>query len=158
MAYMSKHPRAFEEAVRLMLTNKKPVAWRAVWIVGSCMGANDPRVRKHSKKLISLLPACSDGHQRELLKVIEKAGIQKNLEGMLFDQCMSIWEKTGKQSSVRITALHVMAKIAERHPDLKKEIAGLVTSHYTDSLSPAIRKTAVRIAKQLQNADSTIYE
>jgi hypothetical protein len=72
---MEKHEGSFEEALRILFSKKLPAAWRAAWIVESCMEDNDARVKKHVQKIIRLLPLCRDGHQRELLKVLQKIDV-----------------------------------------------------------------------------------
>ncbi len=44
----------------------------------------------------------------------------------LFDICMNIWEQINKSLSVRINALKLIIKIANKHPELKHEISFLV--------------------------------
>jgi hypothetical protein len=66
-------------------------------------------------------------------------------EGKLFDICVNIWEKIGKQPSVRYNAFKLIVKIVRNHPDLSKEIIFLTESHYTDSLSDTVKKSIFKM-------------
>ena len=119
-------------------------------MVGSCMEENDKRVRKHVKKLIDLLFVTKGGEQRELLKIIYQMKISNSLEGLLFDHCIVMWMDIKQQSSVRFYAFKMLCKIAEEHPDLNKEVLGLLNLPHAGSLTPAIRKSVMKLAKELE--------
>ena len=70
IAYMETHPEAYEEAVQLAISDKQPYAWRAAWLLWSCLEENDRRVQKHVKEIVKSVKSKNDGHQRELLKIL----------------------------------------------------------------------------------------
>jgi len=71
-------------------------------------------------------------------------------EGKLFDICVNVWEKIGKQPSVRHNAFKLMIKIIKNHPELSKEMAFLTESQYMDSLSDAVKKSVFRMIAGLK--------
>jgi len=147
IAYMAAHPDAFQEAVQLAVSDKQPYAWRAAWLLWSCMNENDDRIKGHIKNIISTLKTKNDDHQRELLKILLNMELNEKTEGYLFDFCISVWEKINKKPSVRFTAFKVILKIARNHPDLSQEITFLTQSQYLDSLSPAAQKSIIKMLK-----------
>lgn len=147
ISFLKSNPKAFEEAIKLAMTDKQPFAWRSAWLLWSCMEVNDKRIRKHIKSIIDSIETKKDGHQRELLKILSKMEIKKDYEGYLFDLCMDLWEQIDKDPSVRMTALKVMIKIANKHPQIANEIKFLLQDHYLDTLSPGVRKAITRIEK-----------
>jgi hypothetical protein len=145
MQHLASYPHDFEEAIHLAISNKQPYSWRAAWLLWSCMEENDRRIRKYIPEIIGFLNSCHDGHQRELIKILYLMEIDEDHEGMLFDFCMGIWEKLNKQPSVRYNALRMIVKIAEKYPDLYREIAFLTESHYLETLSPGVRRGIIKM-------------
>jgi len=143
--FINKHPEAFDEAVRLALTNKQPYAWRAAWLLWSCMCENDKRIAPYVTDIVNALNGKNDGHQRELLKILYLMDIDDTHEGFLFDLCVGIWEKINKQPSVRINALKIVIKIAQKHLELYNEISFLTQSHYVETLSPGVKNAVERL-------------
>lgn len=150
IAYVAAHPESFEEAIQLAISDKQPYSWRAAWLLWSCMTKNDKRIQKYIKEIITVLPKRKDNQKRELLKIIEQLELKEAYEGILFDYCVSIWEKTDKQPSVRFNAFKILAKIAKKHPELLKEISSLTENQYTESLSPGVIKSVTKIISDVK--------
>lgn len=152
ISYMESHTEDFEEAIKLAISNKLRYSWRAAWLLWSCMKENDLRVRKYLKKIIDVLETKKDNHQRELLKILLLMDLDDEYEGVLFDLCVSVWEKIHKVPSVRFTAFKIIVKIAKKHPDLSQEITLLTQPQYLDSLSSAAKKSIMKMSKEFISA------
>ncbi|MGD8782075.1 MAG: hypothetical protein PVH88_24315 [Ignavibacteria bacterium] len=150
ISYIKSHPEDFEEAIKLAITDKQPYSWRAAWLLWSCMDKNDQRIKKYVEKIINTLSTKSDDQLRELLIILQRMELKDEHEGKLFDICVNIWEKIGKQPSVRYNAFKLMVKIIKRHPDLSKEIGFLTESQYTDSLSDTVKKSISKMISGLK--------
>jgi hypothetical protein len=148
ISYMDAHPEDFEEAIKLAVSNKQPYSWRAAWLLWSYMEENDPRIQGDIKNIIKALTSRNDNHQRELLKILLQMELNDEYEGLLFNVCVSVWEKINKRPSVRLTALKIIVKIAKKHPDLFHEIIFLTQNQYLDSLSPAVKKAISRMIRE----------
>lgn len=151
ISYMKSHPEDFEEAIKLALADKQPYSWRAAWLLWSCMDNNDHRIKKYIGKIIDILPTLCDAQVRELLIILQQMELGDDHEGKLFDICVNIWEKTGKQPSVRFNAFKLMVNIIKKHPDLSTEIKFLTASHYTDSLSETVKKSISKMIAGFNN-------
>lgn len=79
--------------------------------------------------------------------------LDEKYESVLFDMCMNIWEQINKAPSVRINALKLIIKIANKHPELKHEISFLAQDHYLKSLSPGARHSALILLNQSTNGE-----
>lgn len=145
VAYFKSHPRDLEEAVKRAASLNQPYSWRAAWAVWSCMEPNDPRIRKYVKRMVNILAGCPDNQLRELLIILQKMKLNEEDEGIVFNVCIDVWEKTGKQPSVRFNAFKMMMKIANKHPGLLNEVKALTQFHYLDSLSAGVRKSVSRL-------------
>jgi hypothetical protein len=77
--------------------------------------------------------------------------VDEKYEGLLFDTCFGIWEQINKATSVRINALKLIVKIANKHPELKQEVSFLAQDYYTESFSPGARQSVKKIMNELNN-------
>jgi len=141
VSFLEKHPELFEETVEVSLSDEQPQAWRAAWLIFHYMEKNDSRLIPFIDHILSCISNKGDGHQRELLKVLNKMELSEDQEGILFDRCLTIWEEIHKSPSVRGTAFQTLLRIVEKYPELKCELEHLTQDHYTKSLSPGIRNS-----------------
>lgn len=127
-------------AIHIALSNQEPQAWRATWILSHCTKKNDPRIQPFITNFIEVVTSKKDGHQREILKILEKMKLDDEQEGRVFDICMSIWENIAKAPAVRYLAFKNIHKICEKYPELSGELEFISQEHYLESLSPGIQK------------------
>ena len=150
ISFLSTHPEYFEEAVKLAITDKQPYSWRAAWLLWSCMEKNDRRIQGYVKTIIDTLSDKKDDQLRELLIILQHMDINEELEGLLFNHCVTVWEKINKKPSVRFTAFKVIVKIAQKHPDLSHEIVFLTQDQYLESLSPTVKNSIYKMIKDIE--------
>ncbi|HSW55570.1 MAG TPA: hypothetical protein VLH59_10810 [Ignavibacteriaceae bacterium] len=148
ISFLNSHPECFEEAVELAVSDKQPYSWRAAWLLWSVIEENDKRIKKFIKRIVNAAKTKSDSHQRELLKILLMMELDEKYESVLFDVCMNIWEQISKAPAVRVNALKLIVKIANKHPELKKEIPFLAQDHYLESLSPGARHSVRKLMKK----------
>jgi len=149
VSYMAAHPDAFEEAIKLAISDKQPYAWRAAWLLWSCAVPNDSRIQRHVNTVINALESKNDDHKRELIKMLLPMDLNDEQEGLLLNVCTQVWEKIDKKPSVRFTAFRMIVKIAISHPDLSKEIHLLTDNRYMDTLSSAAKQSIYRLIKEI---------
>jgi hypothetical protein len=149
ISFMNSHPEYFDEAIELAVSDKQPYSWRAAFVLWSVIEENDKRIQKYIKKIVNVVKEKSDGHQRELLKILLMMELDEKYEGILFDICMNVWEQIDKSPSVRVNALKMIIKIAKQHPELKKEISFLSQDHLLESLSPGARHSVRLLIKEI---------
>ncbi len=147
---LNSDPESFCETLDLALDGLETVSWRAAWVLYHSMTEQDVRLQPHVEEIINAIQGKKDGHQRELLRILEKLDIPEELEGLLFDVGMTVWEQTGKIPSVRLFALRNILRIAKKYPAIKSELDFFTDFHYTESLSPGIRNAVERMFKELQ--------
>lgn len=145
VSYMKSHPEDFDELIKLSIADKQPYSWKASWLLWSCMDKNDRRIHRYVEKIIDTLPTKRDDQLRELLIILQRMELNDVNEGKLFDICINIWEKIGKQPSVRYNAFKLVIKIVKKHPDLSKEINFMTEPHYMDSLSDTVKKSIFKM-------------
>jgi len=148
ISFMEANPEVFEEAIELALGDSQPYSWRAAWLLWSCIKENDTRLQKHIKKILSVIPAKKDGHQRELIKILHIMELDDEQEGHLFDICMTLWEQINKSPSVRYNAFRFIVKMAKKHPELSNEVQFLTQDHFLDTLSPGVKHSMTKMLKK----------
>lgn len=145
--YLKSNPDDFDELISLSLLDKQPYSWRAAWLLCSYVKKNDLRIIPHLNTIVDMLPTVRDSQKREFMTILRKMELPEDLEGIVFNHCVNIWEDISKQGSVRINALKMIVKIMEKHPDLKNEMSFLLQPHYTDSLSAGIKHSMNNLIK-----------
>jgi len=145
---IKKHPEDFEKLIELAISNSD-FSWRATWLLWSCMEENDIRIKKFTNKFVEILPNRDGNQQREIIIILEKMQLQEQEEGRLFDTCILIWENTKNTPSLRYHAFKMILKIVEKYNDLQKEISFLIEPQYTETLSPGVQQTILKMYKNL---------
>ncbi len=141
---MNSHPEFYDEAIDLAVADKHPYSWRAAWLLWSCIDKNDPRVQNHIQRILDNIRTKSDGHQRELIKILLEMYLDEKQEDYLYDLCVSLWKQTDKIPSVRFTAFKCIQKVARKYPDLTNELVLLTQAKYLDTLSPGVRRSILK--------------
>lgn len=123
------------------MSNNDPHAWRFAWKLEHEINPNDKRIIPNVDFIIEGIKHKKDGHQRELLKILEKIKLTQEQEGKLFDLCISLWKRIDKSPSVRIKAFQQLCKTASKYPELKKELIHFTSEEYTQTLGKGIKKS-----------------
>ncbi|MFW6369883.1 MAG: hypothetical protein ACOC10_01605 [Bacteroidota bacterium] len=149
VAFIKTHPQFVDEALELAITNKQPFSWRAAWLLSSVIEKNDKRLKPYVSNILNRLPEFRDGHQRELLSLVQLMDLNEVDEGRLFDVAVTIWERIGSRPSVRYTALRIILNMADKYPELAREIAFLMQPQYLETLSPGIKRAVMRLGNEM---------
>ncbi len=148
--YVNKHFELFELLLEASLNLEYSNAWRSTLLVGHLMKKDDVLVKPLVDDYINiLLELHHDGHQRQVLIVLDKMQLNEEQEGRLFDKCMTLWEDVKKIPSTRTRAFWMLLKIAEPYPEIQQEIKHFTTEYYLETLSPGIRVIIEREIKKL---------
>lgn len=150
VAYVKNNPEVIGELMKLSITNKKPFSLRAALILSDCIEENDERLIAFIPSILEALPACSDGQQRDLFRVLKKMELTDDQEGQVFEMAIDIWCQLAKQPGTRYLAYMMLIDIANKYPELLHEIILLSTDEYFEKLSPGIKRVLLRIRNELQ--------
>ena len=143
--YLGSHPRDFNEALRLALSDDPPYSWRAAWVIWSCMKPNDPRIKRYISRIVDTLPSKNQSQQRELMMILQRMELSEKEEGKLFNFCISAWKNSTNQPSIRYNAFKLILKIGARHPGLRTEIGLLTGGDTLDTLSKGVRHSVIKL-------------
>lgn len=145
IVYVNNNPDSLNELLKLAISDKQPFAWRAAWLLWSCIDKNDFRIQKDINKIIKSLKNKKDGHQRELLKILSVMKLTEKQECIICDISIDIIKDISKNPSVRFTALKFIIEIIKKYPELKNELAFLKEEHFINSFSPGIRNSIIKL-------------
>ncbi|MEO0413605.1 MAG: hypothetical protein AAF226_01480 [Verrucomicrobiota bacterium] len=146
--YLSSQPEEVASVLEFAAHADDPDAWRGAWILNHFITEEHPDLVTLHPKLIAALLDAKDGHQRELLRLLEKVTVHEDEEGKLFDACIAIWTDLKKSGSARITAFRVAASFLKVYPELAAELRPLTTSEYTVNLTPGIRNSFQKLVSR----------
>lgn len=146
--HLKNHRQARDDFKVIMLL-AQGYAWRAAWLIRDAIQPQDD-FSSFIPQAIEVLPRLKDGHQREILKVLELLTIDEATEGPLFDVCMGIWESPGKSPSVRMNAMLFILKMVKKYPELQAELTHLTQAHYMESLSPGVKRALEKRVRLLK--------
>jgi hypothetical protein len=150
--YLNSNPQLFEGTAKLAYEKRHPQSWRACWVLEHVMSKDDPRLSQHVSAMIKKLSELEDGHQRELLKILQKMTLDDEQEGRLFNAALTIWEKVSKKPSVRFKAFTYMTSVIRKYPELWTDMQFVVQQEYLETLSPGVKSSVLKQLEKLRYA------
>ena len=147
--YLKAHPDLFSDLIEASLVITHPRAWRSAMLLGHAIQKEDSRLMPFVDDFIACLPNLNhDGHQRQILIVLDKLKLNEDQNGHLFNHCLSLWEDVNKIPSTRIRAFQAMVKMTNEYPELKEELQLFTTNYYTQTLSKGIKISFLRLINE----------
>lgn len=136
---------SFTELLDVAIKGSDSHSWRSAWLVGLLSKRNDERITPRINDILTAVMSKVDGHQREFIKLLSRMKMSEDQQSIFFDQCVNIWKSIEKKPATRIFAYQFMINMRKKFPELKAEIDFLSQEHYTESLSPGIKKSFIRL-------------
>lgn len=141
----------FAQLITLMLTDEYRVAQRAAWPVSYCVEEYPSLIRPWLGRMIKKMqaPGIHDAIRRNALRILENVDIPEKNCGSLFDLCNNYLHNLKQPIAVRVFSLSVMANIALKFPELKKEVSLLAESLLHCGI-PAMEARARLVLKKMR--------
>ena len=152
-SFMEQHSECFDQLLWFAISDDQPHAWRAAWILCSIMVPGDARVQHFVGPIVGALTNKTDGHTRELLRVLMLMELAEEHAGKVFDFCVQVWQNPMKSPGLRMNALKMLVKIADRFPELLPEVLLLLNYLYVATLSSGAMRSAERIRQNLPSIE-----
>lgn len=134
-------PENFSLLLDWSLLAKKPLGWRAAWLLRQISVKNDARILPAIDRVISNYSKFDESQKREWLKNLYEQPLTDEQEGMLFDLCITDWQKIGHHPALRASSLQLVFRILKKYPELIQEVNHLMVEDYLSPLSPGIRRS-----------------
>lgn len=149
--YIISNPAAISDLMELFFSESVQLSQRSSWAL-LFVGLEAPRIIKpYLAKMVDLMPTAKhDAQIRNTIRIFEEIDIPEELEGPLFEHCFNYLMDLKQATAIRAFSLHVLEKIANRHPELKHELIGEITiqkDHGTVGFKGRAKKVLARLQK-----------
>lgn len=116
-------------------------SWKAAWVINYATWKMDNRITPFISDIIKSIEGKKDGHQRELLKIVDKQPLSEEQEGFFLDVCINLWQDVNKQPAVRYYCMIFIHKMSEKYSEIENELENLLGDYYTKTLSSGIKRS-----------------
>ncbi len=142
-------PEIFNEVLNLIFKDEEKIAWRAAWII-------DNATEKYPELLIPHIPAIIDHFlhtqnsslQRIFTRILMRHKIPDHSIGAVFDRCYELLSPI-HPIAVRANAMQVLYNITEYWPELKPELAMVISGMLEEAEEAGIISKARNLLKKL---------
>ena len=140
----------FAQLMKLFLHGDQDISRRSAWIVGHCCERHPELAKPWLKAMIIKMqePDIHNAIQRNVMRVLQYVEIPRSLKGTVANICFNFISDAKTAIAPQAFAMTVLANIAEKEPDLLKELRVLVHQMFPYS-TPAFRARAKKIFKDL---------
>ncbi|HAY71423.1 MAG TPA: hypothetical protein DCX89_05990 [Saprospirales bacterium] len=127
------------------------VAQRAAFTV-SLIGQKHPELfNKHIHSMyLKLNEPVHDAVIRCILQIFQELEFPEDLEGMIFDNCMSFLISPKYPAAFRVYAMNILVNFCEKYPELKTELKPVILDVLQTSELPSVTSRAKRELKRLE--------
>jgi hypothetical protein len=121
--YIGNSPARFNELIRLFFEGPYRVTQRAAWPLSYCVEAHTELIKPHLKAILKMLDRkdIHDAAKRNIMRLLQYIEIPKKLYASVINHGFALMDP-GEPIAVRVFAMTVLANIARKEPDLKKEL------------------------------------
>lgn len=150
VSYIGKSPTRFKELVTLFLEGPYRLTQRAAWPLSYCVEAYPEIIKPHLKAILKMLDRkdAHDAVKRNIMRLLQYIEIPKKLYASVINHGFALMAPE-EPIAVRVFAMTVLANIARKEPDLKKELRIVIE----DQLPYASAGYLARARKVLKGLD-----
>ena len=148
--WIGNDKKRFAQLMQLFLEGEYRIAQRSAWIVSLC-GEQYPALLKPWFARMIRKTQEKDVHnavQRNVVRVLQFADLPRALRGPVVNLCFNFLQSPEAPIAVKAFSMTVLANIAAKEPDLKREVA-LVIEEMLPYGGPGIRSRGKRVLQQL---------
>ena len=118
----------FRELMDLFLKGEYRVTQRAAWIVKHCADNHAELVSPYFDEIIDrmLEPGVRVAVKRNVIRILQDVDIPRRIAGKIATVCFEMLGSAKEPIAVKVFSMTVLANIARREPDLKREIRILI--------------------------------
>jgi hypothetical protein len=142
-------PAIFDEVLNLIFGENNQIAWRAAWVIDNATEKYPELLIPHISPIIDhLLQTKNSSLQRIFTRILIRHKIPDHLTGAVFDRCFELLSPV-HPIAVRANAMQVLYNITEHWPDLKPELAMVISGMLEESEDAGIISKARNLLKKL---------
>ncbi len=141
----------FKELLDLFLKGEYRTTQRAAWIVKHCADEHPNLVFPYLNDMVDrmLEPGAHDAVPRNVMRILQDFEIPRRMAGKIATVSFEMLASAKEPIAVKVFAMTVLANIAKREPDLKREISLLIEQQMPTG-SAGFRSRGRKILKRLE--------
>ena len=149
--WVGSDKKRFKELMALFLRGEYRTTQRAAWIVMHCAESDKGLAPPYFNRMIDrmLQPGVHDAVKRNVLRILQDVEIPTRMAGKVATICFDLLGSVKEPIAVKVFAMTVLANIAQREPDLKREITILVEQQMPTG-SAGFRSRGKKVLKRLE--------
>lgn len=148
--YVGNNTDRFKALIEIFLDGPYRITQRASWPLSCCIENHPTLLCPHFKDVLDNLrkPGIHNAVKRNTVRLLQFIEIPKRFEGKVADLCFIYLSNRKEPVAIRAFSMTVLAGIAERNPDLKKELKMIIEDELPYS-SAAFKSRGMKVLKQL---------
>lgn len=140
---------AFGKVFDLIFSDDQKVAWRSAWIIDSASEEFPDLISDYlSKIIVHFSQTQNSSLKRILTRMLSRYKIPEEFLGLVVDRCYKLLSPL-EPVAVRVNAMIVLYNIARQEPDLKPELATVLSGIIEEGGSAGLMNKAEKIMKKL---------
>ncbi len=148
--YIADYPEHLDLIMAKVLDDSRPEYWRAAWMVDKIQEKHPELVVPYLQLMINfVLTTKNAGKKRHLLKLISLYEIQDENLALLLNYCIDIFTNTAEPVAVRVHAMQILFKIAQKETDFSGELIELIEHEIEYHGSAGIASRGRKLLKKL---------
>lgn len=149
-ALIGNNENRFRQFLHLFLNDEYRVVQRISWVLSVIAEEQPKLVEKHMGKIIKKLGEHNIhvAVKRNVIRVLQFLKIPAKHNAEVFNHCINYISDPNETVAVRCFAMTVAAKIADKFPELKNELAETINVSFKTS-TPGIKARGKQILKSL---------
>jgi hypothetical protein len=146
--WVGKDKSRFQHLMEFFLQEDEPLAKKSAWIIGHCAEKHPELVSTWLKPMMKKMqePGVHDAVKRNAVRILQFVNIPRGLQGIVANLCFELISSIDEPIAVRTFSMTVLANIAQKEPELKKELE-IVVRQMLPYATPAFRARAKKAFK-----------
>ena len=155
MNWVGRNPDRFAQLMQLFLKGEYRVIQRSAWAVMHCATRHPELIGPWLGPMIQKMqePGIHVAVQRNVIRILQDIEIPRKFVGKVTDLCFRYLNDHQSPKAVKAFSITVLGNIAEREPDLKRELKAILEQMYP--YAGAAIKVRVRNTLQLRSKESS---
>jgi hypothetical protein len=143
--------RRFRELMELFLHGEYRITQRSSWIISNCYDHNPHLITPWLPAMLKKMqePGVHDAVKRNGVRILQCVQIPRSLLGIVASLCFDYLNSVEAPIAVKANSMTILVKIAEREPDLKRELQSAI-EQMLPFVGPALRARGRKALKQLE--------
>ncbi|HTR80669.1 MAG TPA: hypothetical protein VMM58_03495 [Bacteroidota bacterium] len=148
--WVGNDPRRFTQLMEVFLKGEYRATQRAAWIIKHCADEHPQLIVPYLNVMLDRMrePGVHVAVKRNVVRIIQDIEIPRLLVGKIATICFDLLSSAREPIAVKVFSMTVLANIARKEPDLKKEIRLLIEQQMPTG-SAGFRSRGTKLLKQL---------